>query len=1219
MTARSRLALACALALAALGITVSPASAAITHKFQAPSISGPSLGEPFSQPWGLALDSTGNLFVADAEGPGRTPGAVDIFNPLNVFQPPPVNDASVAPLTPFTGPFVRSVAVDNLPGPNQGIVYVAESNGENVDVFKPKVPGDPAGGYELIQERKFNSYVYVAFDNSGGPNSGDLYVISSAAHAAFLLKPEAGGTLPPEPLPPEPGEEQLAAPPGGFSLSECCEGGAGGLAVGPTGKVYLANPAHRAIDVYSAEATTPTVLTSGPPRAQSFEPIAVGVDPSNGNVYAVDAANHVVDEFSPAGRYLGQITQAEPEKPFVTPLGVAVNASGDVYVSDGGAKAVNVYGPDEEELIPPVVSGGATSGLTATEATLEAKVNPNGFAIQFETTYRFEYGTSTAYGTSVPVPDGAIGTGTSDVPVTTHLSGLSPNTTYHWRLVATNANGTTAGPDHTFIYPETGNGGLPDNRAYEMVTPPQKNAALIGGVPFSPKPEIADNGLRVILSAVQCFAGAASCTAVRQSTGTLYAFTRTTGGWVTTPLAPPATRFATSTVGLSNPNTGVALFSSPTAPGGQDDFYARNENGSFTDIGPVTPPEGGPNLNAVEATFLAPQSATADLSRLVFESEPVWPSFDHSSGETVLEYGSGNATPRLVGVTGPLGSTDLISACRTELGGTLSGGHSPQGALSAPNGGIVYFTAGACEGGTGANAAKPVPVREIYARVPADEAEPTVAISEPSAISPAPPNEGCKAAPCKENTSNPADFRAANFIGASADSTKVFFTSSQQLTDEASQDPSESEDGSHNAISCSDPAIGANGCNLYLYDLPTSEGGLRDPEGRNLIDASACGACAGGPRVQGVMAISSDGSHVYFVAKGVLTHTPNAQGQLAQDGAENMYMFERDPSHPQGHLVFIAALPASDSGNWTRSAGEPANVTPDGRFVVFPSGGALTPDLTRTDGAQQIFRYDAQSALLVRISIGAHGFADNGNAGVGDASIVPGNRGDLRAGPGRTDPTMSHDGSYVFFMSPVGLTSAALNDVRIGELEGTTKYAENVYEYHEGNVYLISDGHDAAAEPSEVCVTFSAVCLIGSDATGSNVFFSTADQLLTQDTDTQLDYYDARICTASEPCLKPQAPASPPCLGEECHGTPPATPSLLAPGTASFSGPGNLPPTPAAAVKAKPKPLTRAQKLAKALKACRSKPRNKRHACEAVGRKKYGPKSKKASKRRTRS
>jgi hypothetical protein len=88
--------------------------------------------------------------------------------------------------------------------------------------------------------------------------------------------------------------------------------------------------------------------------------------------------------------------------------------------------------------------------------------------------------------------------------------------------------------------------------------------------------------------------------------------------------------------------------------------------------------------------------------------------------------------------------------------------------------------------------------------------------------------------------------------------------------------------------------------------------------------------------------------------------------------------------------------------------------------------------------------------------------------------------------------------------------------------------------------------------------------LLGADTTGHNVFFSSSDQLVPADTDTQVDIYDARVCEPEKgnPCIAPESSPLPPCLGEACHGIPAATPALLAPGTASFNGEGNKAPEP---------------------------------------------------------
>ena len=93
---------------------------------------------------------------------------------------------------------------------------------------------------------------------------------------------------------------------------------------------------------------------------------------------------------------------------------------------------------------PSAVTGSASS-VGVTSATLNGSINPNGQP----TSYQFEYGTSTAYGRSTPTS--SAGSGTSGVPVSASLTGLSRNTTYHFRLVAIDAQAHRyPGADATF-------------------------------------------------------------------------------------------------------------------------------------------------------------------------------------------------------------------------------------------------------------------------------------------------------------------------------------------------------------------------------------------------------------------------------------------------------------------------------------------------------------------------------------------------------------------------------------------------------------------------------------------------------------------------------------------------------------------------------------------------------------------------------------------------
>ena len=94
--------------------------------------------------------------------------------------------------------------------------------------------------------------------------------------------------------------------------------------------------------------------------------------------------------------------------------------------------------------MPPSVSGSAAGSVTTSGATISGSVNPNRVA----TTYKVEYGTTTAYGSqTTPV---SAGSGSSAVAASVPLTGLTSSTTYHARLVAVSAGGTTNGPDLTF-------------------------------------------------------------------------------------------------------------------------------------------------------------------------------------------------------------------------------------------------------------------------------------------------------------------------------------------------------------------------------------------------------------------------------------------------------------------------------------------------------------------------------------------------------------------------------------------------------------------------------------------------------------------------------------------------------------------------------------------------------------------------------------------------
>jgi hypothetical protein len=93
----------------------------------------------------------------------------------------------------------------------------------------------------------------------------------------------------------------------------------------------------------------------------------------------------------------------------------------------------------------PAAATGSASSITSTTATLNGTVNPNGRS----TTWYFEYGTSTSYGSKTPVKDAGAGTSATAVSVT--VAGLTTGRLYHFRLVASSDAGTSRGSDQTFL------------------------------------------------------------------------------------------------------------------------------------------------------------------------------------------------------------------------------------------------------------------------------------------------------------------------------------------------------------------------------------------------------------------------------------------------------------------------------------------------------------------------------------------------------------------------------------------------------------------------------------------------------------------------------------------------------------------------------------------------------------------------------------------------
>ncbi len=762
-------------------------------------------------------------------------------------------------------------------------------------------------------------------------------------------------------------------------------------------------------------------------------------------------------------------------------------------------------------------------------------------------------------------------------------------------------------PESTGVCPnealrsELHSGQLPDCRAYELVTPAYKEGQYLSAV-FA----VSQDGSHLLGSSLGVLPGAAG-DGLGDGTsllGATYELSRTSAqpaSWTAVSLDPPRSMFRSNGVfdasadltttlwelgrhRITPPGVPPEATQCPASEGGEElqpegvtDLYHEGPAGTFVRVGPATPEPCESNEETTGSAQYTYIGGSADLSRVLFSTQAGfrWP-FDETVGEasTLYEYvGTGHVGPSLVGV---VEDGKLVSDCGTRLGSSTTNPKEqvPRGsmynAISA-SGERIFFTAvGIDDQPCGAEQPEG---DELFAReetpMPGSGSPEmhTVPISCPEALSPA----------CAD----------ANFEGASNDGSKVFFTSTQKLLEGASEDSA----GADSAVSVGPPSheergcartVESGGCNLYEDELSGSGQTLT----QKLVLVSGGGAEPQGARVQGVARISEDGSHVYFVAKGRLTGK-NAEGQEPLAGGDNLYVYERDARFPEGHTSFIAALsPSDEDADWARADDRQVQASWEGLYLVFTS----VADLTREDvtaGEEQVFQYDAGTEALLRASVGQDGYGNDNRTPANGAAIAIGPPASYsyshHDSPTQVDGVLAPQEGAVFFTSPDALTPHALND----QTDTRGEPEPNVYEYRAGNVYLISDGHDESTVHSHV-----GVLLLGSDLTGDNVFFTTSDPLVSQDTDTQQDIYDARVDGGISPAASP-----PSCSDEEeCRGALGSTPALPEAGSALQPAELGLPiaPSPATPLpKAKPKTKTKPKvkkgrrKHRKAMKASR--------------------------------
>jgi len=524
------------------------------------------------------------------------------------------------------------------------------------------------------------------------------------------------------------------------------------------------------------------------------------------------------------------------------------------------------------------------------------------------------------------------------------------------------------------------------------------------------------------------------------STNNLYHGVRSAAGWITAPLGPPAAIYSTD------------LGGQPAAPGEAESrdlrwslwSMSRRDGSDFT-TGFWLRGLDGAFTRVGDRNGLTPRGWSEDFSHIVASLNIGGNAFESALHEYV---GTGNVgPPRPVSID----NAGLMTPGETCLRNVSSDGR------------VIVFSSG-CNGGTLA----------LWARVGGSA---TVAVSGSVCTRGADADGGlCNAV------------SAASYAGAAADGSRVFFTTKQQLV--------------NGDVDIADDADVEAGNDLYACDIPA---GAPTPVGSangctTLTEVSGTSSDA---QVENVVAVSKDGSRVYFVAQGVLADNLGVGDVGPRAGASNLYMWERDGSQPSGQTKYVARLnscPTAPCNDLARG-----QMTPDGRYLLFTTANRLVTlgAGADADDANDVYRYDAVTHTIVRVSTSVAGGGGNGPAPGFDASM-----------PGAS--AMTADGSMVVFNSAEALSASDTNGVT------------DVYGWHDGQVSLISSGGGSA---------------MGVTPSGRDIFFTTDAPVLAADPDLLGDIYDARVGGGFEPMRAPSR-----CSGDRCQGLLSAPLVLGAPG-----------------------------------------------------------------------
>jgi hypothetical protein len=1020
-----------------------------------------------------ALGNSGGtkIFGFDVSTPGT-------YTPLGAGDGFPISVAS---------PGIPGLSTDNSPGSAGNIYYVSENSGSlygftsagvGLSGFPVSGFGDPCGGatdgegntwvgdYGAQRIKEYSSagasLGSVDVSRTGSPcavgidgGNDDLYVLNYGG-GVYLYKHTASGYA------------------SGVLFSSQ---NARAIAIDPvTHIVFLAHgndvseytPDGTLIDTFAEgifpggvaeDPDTHTVYVSGNEKIRVFVPVitpdAISEPPTDVTDTSVTLAGHV----DPAGG--GEITDCHFEWGPATggfpnqlpctpaaPLSSATDVSAEVtglvpgtgyhyrLIATNANGTTTGSGVSFQTPAAPTVDGAYSSDLTPTTAVLHAAINPQGG----DTTYHFEYGTTTAYGSSIPIPDEDIGAGYEDEKVEAQLTDLEEGFVYHFRVVATNQYGTTVSDDQSFnffpptcpnglVRQQTGSQYLPDCRAYELVSPGNTGNVLLTEAPWAPNP-YASNPTRFAYGG---FLGGITGTEPNNSlTVDTYVASRSSTGWHTSYVGIPGNETTGNFTRVASLDLGR--------------FLSFNEPGGFEGV--AQPPDNIPYVWSYENEFLGRWPATWALIPGAAATEG---SFQPSPDFSHLAFSSNNVAFAPNGIVQAPGSaydydtesgaTSLIS--RTESGDDIAqepGNTSSTEefilfpGVNALSGGSASFNPGVSTDGSHILMStssepygfftNPLPPTRLYMRV--DDAI-TYEVSRGTDVV---------------------------YVGMTADGSRVFFTSPEQLT----------EDDTDSSV------------DLYMWS---------DDDQLTLISEDSGGSGEG--EVTPVIGeantdspIASSSGEIYFFS------TDQLDGGKGLTGANNLYVYREGAPHFV--TTFFGSSPIGR-----------IQISPDGGHVAFLTASKVTA--YDNAGYQEMYSYNPANGRILCVSCQPDGTAPTA---------------DVRAS------------TAGFFMSDDGRTFFSTTDALVPQ---DTNALTDIYEFVEGRPQLISTG--TAAQDSRGENENYMAGLAGVSADGVDVYFSTYDSLVPEDHNGPfLKFYDARTNGG----FLFDLPAAPCEAADECHG-----------------------------------------------------------------------------------